>query len=268
MNTTPDHFLLTNQLLIAIDLIGVFVMGIVGGSLARRLQFDAVGYAVLGVISGLGGGIIRDLILNYGIPAAFANPLYLTVGLAGSAIAYFVSSEGAMWRHTTTVLDCIALGLWAAIGTAKSMLVGLSPLPAVMLGVTTGVGGGVIRDIAVGRIPVVFGGGPLYATAALLTSVLTWLVYYFDLPAWTVLIAASCGTLLAIFAQWKQWKLPTNAPDLAVTMSPSQLRAFARRVRKAERRRVAIETGAIPVVNIDNDDLARDILENPPEVEP
>ena len=93
MNTTPDHFLLTNQLLIAIDLIGVFVMGIVGGSLARRLQFDAVGYAVLGVISGLGGGIIRDLILNYGIPAAFANPLYLTVGLAGSAIAYIVSSE-------------------------------------------------------------------------------------------------------------------------------------------------------------------------------
>lgn len=267
MGTTADHLLLTNEFLLAFDLVGVFVMGIVGGALARRMQFDPVGFAVLGIISGLGGGIIRDLVLDAGPPAAFASPWYLTASLTGALIAFLVHSEAAVWRHTTIVLDCLALGLWAAIGTAKSIANGLDPLPAIMVGVTTAVGGGVIRDVVVGRIPIVFGGGPLYATAALITAVLTWFVYLFQVPGPTVLVAALVGTTVAIISQWRMWRLP-SAPDLATTLSPSQMRALVRRVRKAERRRVAMETGAIPVVNFDNDDLAADAAAHPPDHQP
>lgn len=264
---TPDHLLLTNTFLLALDLIGVFVMGIVGGALARRLQFDAVGFAVVGIISGLGGGTVRDLVLDVGVPAPFATPWYLTASLAGVFIAYILQTDTPLWRHTTTVLDCLALGLWAAIGTAKSIAYGLDPLPAVMLGLVTAVGGGVIRDVIVGRVPIVFGGGPLYATAALITSILTWFVYLWHLPAATVLVAALVGAGIAILAQWRRWQLP-SAPDLAVTLSPTQMRTLVRRIRRDERKRVALETGAIPIVSFDHDDLASDSAAYPPDHEP
>lgn len=245
---TPEQFLLTNDLLRLLDLIGVFVMGIVGGALARRMQFDPVGFAVLGLISGLGGGIIRDLIINAGVPAAFASTSYLACGLSGAAVAYLLRMESRAWRYTTTGLDALALGLWAAIGCAKSLGYGLDPLPAIFLGLTTAVGGGIIRDVIVGRIPIVFTGGPLYATAAVLTAVLTWLVYVAELPAWTVVFAALAGTALAIAAHWRSWRLPT-APDLAVTLSPVQMRAFVRRIRRQERAKVAAATGGIPIID-------------------
>lgn len=267
MTVTPDRLLLTNEFLLALDLIGVFVMGIVGGALARRLQFDAVGFSVLGIISGLGGGVIRDLVLDSGTPAAFASPWYLTASLGGVGLAYILQTETRFWRHTITMLDCLALGLWAAIGTAKSIAHGLDPLPAIMLGLTTAVGGGVIRDVVVGRIPIVFGGGPLYATAAIITSILTWLVYLWDLPAFTVVGASLIGAAVAIVAQWQRWQLP-SAPDLSVTLSPTQMRTLIRRIRKDERKRVALETGAIPVVDLEHDDFADDAAANPPDSEP
>ncbi|CAM3955609.1 MULTISPECIES: trimeric intracellular cation channel family protein [Helcobacillus] len=256
---TPETFLLTNDMMRAMDLIGVFVMGIVGGALARRLQFDAVGFAFIGIVSGLGGGIIRDLILAQGVPAAFSTPWYLAASLAGVLIAFLISVDARIWRHSTTVLDAVALGVWAAIGCAKSLGAGLSPLPSILLGLTTAVGGGVIRDVMVGRIPGIFTGGPLYATAALLTAVLTWGVDALNLPSWIVVLAALAGTAVAILAQWRRWSLPT-APDLAVTLSPVQMRAFVRRVRREERQRVAAETGQIPV--LDPQDLVHDSFFN------
>lgn len=262
MDSSPDTLLLTNDLLIAIDVTGVFVMGIVGGALARRMHYDLVGFVVLGIISGLGGGLLRDLILNAGVPAAFNSSLYLTASLGGVAIAFVAQSEARFWRHATIILDCVAMGLWAAIGCAKSLGYGLDPLPAILLGVVSAVGGGVIRDVVVGRIPVVFG-GPIYATAALLTSVLTWGIYATKLPGWTVIIAAAIGSLWAIISAWRSWSLP-SAPDLSVTLSPTQLRALIRRAKREERARVAKETGAIPVVSLEHDALSDDAAAHPP----
>ncbi|WP_262426309.1 trimeric intracellular cation channel family protein [Brachybacterium sp. Z12] len=179
----PLELLITNDVLRAMDLLGVFVMGVAAGALASRLNFDAVGFAIIGIAAGLGGGIVRDLILDYGVPAAFSGPWYLACALGGAAFSFTISTDGPWWRRLVTVLDIAAMGLWAATGTAKSLGYGLDVLPAILLGVASAVGGGVIRDVLVGRIPAVFGGGPLYATGALVTAVLTWLVVALGLPS-------------------------------------------------------------------------------------
>lgn len=252
---TPDQILASNDLLRALDLIGVVVMGITGGALASRLRFDAVGFAVIGIVSGLGGGILRDLILDQGVPAAFAGPWYLVCALGGAAFSYIVAAEGAPWRHAMTLLDALALGLWAAAGTAKSLVVGLDPLPAILLGVLSAVGGGAIRDLLVGRVPGIFGGGPLYATSALVTAVTAWAVYAARLPGWSILAAVALGSGLAIVSAWRRWWLPQHQ-EWQVTLSASQMKQLVRRVRRSERRRVALETGAIPALS--PDDLAAD----------
>ena len=253
----PLQLLVTNDFLRVLDLMGVFVMGVAAGALASRLNFDVVGFAVIGIVAGLGGGLVRDLILDYGTPAAFDGPWYLTCALAGAAFSFFIHAEGAWWRRLVTVLDITAMGLWAATGTAKSLGYGLDVLPAILLGVTSAVGGGVIRDVLVGRIPQIFGGGPLYATGALVTAVLTWLVLALGLPSPTVLIAVAVGALLAGVAAWRRWSLPAHQ-EWQVTMSASQLKQLVRRTRKDERERVSQETGAIPAVDVEHDDLAED----------
>ncbi|MBB5831532.1 trimeric intracellular cation channel family protein [Brachybacterium aquaticum] len=255
----PLQLLVTNDLLRVLDLVGVFIMGVAAGAIAARLNFDVVGFAIIGITAGLGGGIVRDLILDFGVPAAFSSPWYLTCALAGSALSFLINAEGQWWRRLVTVLDIMAMGLWAATGTAKSLGYGLDALPAVLLGVASAVGGGVLRDVLVGRIPAIFGGGPLYATGSLLTAVLTWLVFALGLPAPTVLIAVAVGALLAGVAAWRRWSLPAHN-EWQVTMSAAQLKRLVRRTRTAERERVAAETGAIPVVNLDNDDLAEDLI--------
>jgi uncharacterized membrane protein YeiH len=253
----PLQLLVTNDFLRVLDLVGVFVMGVAAGAIASRLNFDVVGFAVIGIVAGLGGGLVRDLILDYGTPAAFDGPWYLTCALGGAAFSFFIHAEGGWWRRLVTVLDITAMGLWAATGTAKSLGYGLDVLPAILLGVTSAVGGGVIRDVLVGRIPQIFGGGPLYATGALVTGVLTWLVLALGLPSPTVLVAVALGALLAGVAAWRRWSLPAHQ-EWQVTMSSTQLKRLVRRTRKDERERVALETGAIPVLDAEHDDLAED----------
>jgi uncharacterized membrane protein YeiH len=253
---TPFDLLVDTGLLRALDLLGVLVMALAGGEIASRLRFDPVGYAAIGVVSGLGGGILRDLILDVGVPAAFSGPWYLVCALGGAGISYVVRAEGRLWGRLVLTMDSLGLGLWAATGTAKSLAYGLDPLPAILLGVLTAVGGGALRDVMVGRVPTIFGGGVLYATNALVTAVTTWIVVAIGLPSWSVLGPVALGALLAVLSAWRGWGLPQeNAWQ--VTLSPAQLKALMRRVRRSERRRIAIETGAIPVVH-DVDDPSSD----------
>lgn len=253
----PLELLITNDVLRALDLLGVFVMGVAAGGLAARLNFDAMGFAIIGIIAGLGGGLVRDLILDYGVPAAFSGPWYLTCALAGSAFAFVVNSERAWWRRIVTGMDITAMGLWAATGTAKSLGYGLDVLPAILLGLTSATGGGIMRDVLVGRIPAVFGGGPLYATGAVVTAVLTWAVVALGLDAVWVVVAAAAGSGLAMLAAWRRWTLPAHS-EWEVTMSATQLKSMVRRIRRAERAKVAKETGAISIVDANEDDLAAD----------
>ena len=109
-----------------------------------------------------------------------------------------------------------------------------------IVGVVSAVGGGAIRDISVGKIPEIFGGGPLYATAALLTSVLTVGCILLPVPGETVFLAIAAGAATAILAKWLRWRLPQH-DDWSVTLSATQLKSLVRRVRRTEQKRVEAE---------------------------
>ncbi len=130
----------------AIDLIGVLLNGIIGGRLARTKRFDAVGFAVLAIMSALAGGMLRDVLLQSGPPAALTDPYYLGTALVGAGIAMLWKLESRPWRIALVVADGTVLGCWAATGALKTLAAGFGVLPAIMLGIITAVGGGAIRD--------------------------------------------------------------------------------------------------------------------------
>ena len=154
-----------------IDLAGVLANAVLGGMAARSARLDIVGFVILAIMSGLGGGMIRDTLLQHGTPVALTDPAYLIFAVAGGAIAFFIPLRGRWSQRSLVLLDAFAVGCWAAAGAQKALDVGLWWLPAIMLGVITAVGGGMVRDIMLMKVPTIFGGNTLYATSALLASV-------------------------------------------------------------------------------------------------
>lgn len=213
-----------------IDLIGVFINGTLGGMLARDKRFDAIGFAILAIISALGGGMLRDTLLQAGPPVALTDPTYLATALAGAGVAFVLQLRGRLWNRAFLVGDAVALGAWAATGAAKTLGVGLGWLPAIMLGVVTAVGGGMIRDIAVGRVPVIFGGNTLYATAALAGAITLVLFPEPWSASWGMVVATAVGAGLCILARWRNWSLPEPG-DWSITLTSDQLRRLLRRRR-------------------------------------
>ncbi len=202
-----------NNLINSIDLVGVFAMGLLGGAIARSERLDPVGFAVLAILSSLGGGLIRDTLLQHGTPVALTDYAYLLTALAAAGIAFLVNFEGPTWERTFPLLDAVALGCWAAVGAQKTLQVGLGWLPAIVLGTITAVGGGMIRDLAVLRIPHVFGGNTLYATCAVVASAVMVALNGARHPTIGIVAATATGAILCLLARYRDWTLPTGSSD-------------------------------------------------------
>ncbi|NMR19460.1 trimeric intracellular cation channel family protein [Cellulomonas fimi] len=212
------------------DLTGVFLNGMLGGAIARRRGFDLVGFAILAIVSALGGGMLRDTLLQAGPPLALVDPLYLGAALIGALVAFVVRLERQWWNRVFIVGDALVLGVWAATGASKALVAGLGVLPAVMLGVTTAVGGGIIRDVVVGQVPAVFGGNTLYATSAVFASLAMVALFEQGHETLGMVAAIVVGAGLSIIARWRRWTLPA-ADDVrfAAPWLPVRGRGAARR---------------------------------------
>ena len=192
----------------AVDLAGVLANGILGGAVARQLRMDPVGFIVLALSSALGGGVLRDTLLQAGPPVALTNPAYLFAALTGAFIAYAIELKGKWANRFLIVVDAFALGCWAATGTAKALGLGLEWLPAILIGVVTAVGGGMIRDIVVGRVPAIFGGNTLYATGALVAAVEMVVLYKLGMQNLGMGVAIVTCAVLCTVARRRGWRLP------------------------------------------------------------
>lgn len=156
-----------STLFLVLELTGVFAFALNGALTAIRVtRIDVVGVVTLGMVTALGGGIIRDVLLDSLPPATFNDWRYLAVAAAGSLIAFvFGRRLDRLWKPIE-VLDAAGLSLFAVSGASKALDLGMGPVQALILGTITGVGGGTLRDVLVGRVPVVLR-AELYAIPAM-----------------------------------------------------------------------------------------------------
>lgn len=162
-----------SMLLLVLNLAGVFFFGLNGSLIAlRQTSLDLVGVVVVGMVTALGGGTIRDVLINSLPPATFADWRYLAVAAAGALIAFLVGHHLERFISVIDVADAIGLSLFCVAGADKAMAFGLGLSQSVILGAITAVGGGMIRDVIIRQVPTVLTKG-LYAVPAIVGSILT-----------------------------------------------------------------------------------------------
>jgi uncharacterized membrane protein YeiH len=191
-----------------LDLAGVFTCALLGGGMARAADLDLFGYVAVGTISGLGGGILRDTLLQHGPPVALVNYAYLPTALAGAFLAFLLDIRADRWPRVSTALDAAVIGFWAVASAQETLSAGLGWLPALWLGTIGAVGGGAIRDLLLHRIPEVFGGNALYATVAVIASGVYVTCAYLDAPSVGVVLGIVTALVLRILAVHRAWTLP------------------------------------------------------------
>jgi uncharacterized membrane protein YeiH len=152
--------------LLVLDLAGTFAFALNGALTAvRAAEVDIVGVVTLGMITAVGGGIIRDVLLGAVPPAAFVDWRYLTVAAGGGALVFLFARPLDRFSRSIDVLDAAGLALFAVTGAGKALQFGAGPMQAIILGVVTGVGGGTMRDVLIRKVPGVLTSG-LYAIPA------------------------------------------------------------------------------------------------------
>ncbi len=196
-------------LLRVFDLIGIFVFALSGGVLAVRKRLDLFGVLVLACATAVTGGIVRDVLIGAIPPASLADWRYLVVAMLAGLVTFRWCGLIERLRNPVQLFDAAGLALFAVLGTGKALAFGLSPFAATLLGIITGIGGGVARDLLVARTPVVLQQTELYAMAALVGSGVVALAATFHLPQ---LPAMVIGALLCFGLRFmsirRGWKLP------------------------------------------------------------
>jgi uncharacterized membrane protein YeiH len=196
-----------------VDLIGVFTGALSGALIARNQRnFDVVGVWGLALVSGVGGGLLRDLLLQRGTPLALSNRWYLILVTLAALLGFVFTFGGKLARPSRTVLqliDAIALGNFAVAGTLRALDAHLDVLPAILLGILTATGGGLLRDVLLGIPPVQFQKGNLYAIAALLSCLALLLGLGAGLPRLAAtIIAIVLGATLRLLSLRFGWTAP------------------------------------------------------------
>lgn len=209
MQSSPDA---PGLLLVLLDLTGIFVFALSGGLVGVRKGLDVFGVLVLAGATGLGGGFLRDVLIGDLPPAALADWRYLAVPVVAGLVTFWLHPALARLERLVTVFDAAGLGLFCVVGALKALDYGLGPAPAALMGAVTAVGGGMLRDLLAGRVPVVLR-SELYATPALVGATIavlgdeltTW-------PTWTFAIpAAVLATGWRLLSWWQGWHAPKPA---------------------------------------------------------
>lgn len=206
-----------------LDLCGTFAFALSGAMAGIRRELDIFGVLVLSFAASSFGGITRDLLIGAVPPAALRDWRYLAVSLAAGLIAFFWSSLIEKLRNPVRLMDAAGPAFFAVSGAEKALAFGLSPIMAALLGMLTGIGGGVTRDVLLAEIPAVLR-SDLYAVAALAGAVIVVGCSMLHLP---VVIAAFGGGLvcfgLRVVAIRRGWRLPVAHESHTPTPPDGQL---------------------------------------------
>ncbi|MDH6283377.1 putative membrane protein YeiH [Rhodococcus sp. LBL1] len=196
------------MLLKILELVGIVAFSASGALVGVSKRFDIFGVVVVGVFTGIGGGIVRDLLLGIHPPTSLTSwPLFGTAA-ATSAIVFFVHSALGRLRREILVLDALGMGLFASTGATIALEAGAGPLASALIGATAAIGGGILRDVLVNEVPLLLH-RDLYAIPALLGSALVVAGTSVGMTYNAVLVLGTVvATTLRLVAMWRRWSLP------------------------------------------------------------
>jgi uncharacterized membrane protein YeiH len=193
------------------DLLAIGIGSVQGALFAaqfRDRRLDLLGVAIIGIATGFGGGILRDVLLS-GVPAALTSNWYLIVATGAALVGMLLERLISRLGPLVTVLDALTIGLFGAIGTTKALSAGLPEVPAVFVGVLSAVGGSILRDLLLNRPIALMHVGSLYAVAAVVGC--TSLAIMLDLHVEVFVAASICVALtfgVRVLAVAFNWTLP------------------------------------------------------------
>jgi uncharacterized membrane protein YeiH len=198
--------------LLVADLIGVAVFAASGASAGVAKRLDLFGVAFVGFAAALGGGILRDVTIGAVPPLAFADWRYAGAAVLASVAVFWLHPRLNRLRRTVLVLDAAGLGLFTVTGTLKALEAGVPPVGACLLGMLTAIGGGLIRDLLTGEIPIVLQ-RDVYAMVALGGAILVTILQRLGQTGVLPLVtAASLMTGVRLLALYRRWSAPVAVP--------------------------------------------------------
>jgi uncharacterized membrane protein YeiH len=192
-----------------LDYGSVLIFAITGALVASRAQLDLVGFAFIACLTALGGGTIRDLLLDRNPIFWIADPTYLAVG-AGAALVVFFTAHLLESRMRALIwLDSLALAIAVSAGAGVALGLEQSPVVVILMGMITGCMGGLMRDVVVGEVPLVLRQGELYVTAAFTGAASAVLAVTLGLSVpLALLLCAAVTWVLRAGSLWFGWHLP------------------------------------------------------------
>ena len=201
------------MLQIILNYAGIAVFAASGAMVGVRKGFDVFGIATLGVLTGVSGGILRDLLLDRP-PYSIQHWPNITVALIAVAVTTPFAHVVLRMNTAVLVLDAIGMGFFATSGAAIAVDAGASWFAAGLIGMLTAIAGGMLRDVIAREIPYVMGPDDLYAIPAMLGAATYVAIDYFG-PQWVaVAIGSTLATLLRLAALAFHWRLPTGPREL------------------------------------------------------
>ena len=198
------------------EIIGTIAFAVSGAIVALKKQMDMLGVAALGLCTAVGGGVIRDMILGNTPPVMFRDPMYSVVAICASIIVFLppirrtIENSGALYDKILLLMDSVGLGIFTVIGVrcAYSMNDEYGIFLVTFVGVVTGVGGGVLRDVLAGNPPYIFV-KHFYACASIVGAALCAFLWHRTGSTTAAIIAGSASVIvLRLLAAHFRWSLP------------------------------------------------------------
>lgn len=201
-----------------LDLAGTFAFAISGATAAKQRGLDLFGICVIAYTVACGGGIIRDVCIGALPPAGLATWYYLVTALAAAGMTIGFYPMVKRINRPVILFDAAGLSLFAVTGAQKALTYGHNGEVAVLLGIITAVGGGIIRDILLNRVPIILE-REIYASAALLAALIVVLGHYFKwlTSSWIAVIALLVCFVLRMLSLRYHWNLPNFSNEKSET---------------------------------------------------
>jgi len=207
------HNLLLQNLIVALDWLGTFAFALSGGMLGVQKKFDLFGVLFLSFVVAVTGGMLRDILIGSLPPAAIREIHYFVIAIVGGLITFYWYPKVASRQQQILLFDAVGLGLFAVLGAQKAIDYGINPLMVAIMGMLTGIGGGMVRDVLAGEVPFVLK-TDLYAVAALVAGVIVAIGHVLRVPPfYSMILGAATCIFLRIMAIYRRWHAPIAHSD-------------------------------------------------------